>query len=130
MSELKPCPFCGSQNITSKDEGAYITLFTCEDCGCSLQHHSCDDHWNTRAAPKVKALEWRDATWKGVKEEATINGICEYRAFHRPNCKAYGAIVSSNNINTDKIGLTFSSMEEAKAAAQSHYEKLILEALE
>jgi hypothetical protein len=79
---------------------------------------------------KVKALEWREANWKGVQEQASTNGICEYRAFHRPDRSVYGAIVHLSNVDTQPIGLNFSSMDEAKAAAQFHYEKLILEALE
>lgn len=87
-------------------------------------------HLSTRAAPKVKELEWVDASWKKNPEEKTINGCVEYRAYFRKG-KLWGAYGSySGSSGVYEIGQEFSSIDEAKAAAQTHFEKLILDQIE
>lgn len=52
MSELKPCPFCGSSQLHMHDDG-YIKWVECEDClaeGPVIvgSEESATDIWNTR----------------------------------------------------------------------------------
>jgi integrase len=59
MSELEPCPFCGGYHVTN--EGVTNKSIHCVDCGAygpEPAYDAIDVDWNTRAAPKVKALEW------------------------------------------------------------------------
>lgn len=80
--------------------------------------------------PKIKELEWVDASWKKNPEEKTINGCVEYRAYFRKG-KLWGAYGSySGSRGVYEIGQEFGSIEEAKAAAQTHFEKLILDQIE
>lgn len=64
---LLPCPFCGSDAITTKDDG-YSEWLQCECCTATGPYSLRDNEverglaeaWNTRAdmAVKVKPLEW------------------------------------------------------------------------
>lgn len=59
--ELKSCPFCGSNNISSGEimgknpEGDFYQQTSCLDCGASgpssleTPSHDCDEGWNKRA---------------------------------------------------------------------------------
>ena len=52
MSDLKPCPFCGGENLNKINlkEGSDFTLVTCLDCGGGNAIAA----WNTRSAdPKL-----------------------------------------------------------------------------
>ncbi|CAG9173228.1 Lar family restriction alleviation protein [Cupriavidus respiraculi] len=60
-TDLKPCPFCGSDEITvgsfasAEFERHYVK---CEECDCAAQGHDCEADaiaaWNRRAAPADK----------------------------------------------------------------------------
>ena len=50
MSELKPCPFCGSENIRIQPEGDYWEAY-CIDCDVARQgsnYERMTDAWNER----------------------------------------------------------------------------------
>jgi hypothetical protein len=93
------------------------------DGPCLLGEHAFGDveAWNTRAAPKVKPLEWedaRDGRWSqsrtGSGFEYLIRDMGEYFLLPFPW----------------KPPERFPTVEAAKAAAQADYERRILEALE
>lgn len=126
MSELKPCPFCGSNDIDPNgcasqlsEFGPLVTRPACDNCGATT-----DASWNTRAVPKVKALKWYEYTkslhGSGILgEHYTIYIIFEGFALWRDR----------DDQAREHMGV-YDTPELAKAAAQSHYEKLVLEALE
>jgi hypothetical protein len=136
MSELKPCPFCGGYHVTN--EGVTNKSIHCVDCGSygpspayDIDSHGepIDASWNTRAAPKVKRLLWENPSKDNnyIHIARTLFGdygihICggRHMAWIEKNVKPY----------EEFIGEEVGSVPEAKAAAQSHYEKQILEALE
>ena len=79
MSELKPCPFCGSDNVHlafyhSKENGSKAVV-ECRDCYCSSGYyndlHEAVEQWNKRTsapelklcpfcggAPKIEVYKW------------------------------------------------------------------------
>lgn len=69
MSELKPCPFCGSSRVTgvtSADETRLFREFVCcEDCGASTTLHETKqqaiEFWNTRHE-RTCHMEYREGT--------------------------------------------------------------------
>ena len=56
MSELKPCPFCGGNNLTI--ERLMYVVF-CNDCGAEMSGNAPLGNWNTR--PIEDALNARIA---------------------------------------------------------------------
>jgi hypothetical protein len=136
MSELEPCPFCGGKAEYIEDDGNHHYA-ECEDCGTSRGgfaytptefrtlgiegiRERTSEAWNTRAAPKVKALEWFK-----LRELCHVSSPCanlEYRVLEQ-------RLDFFVTINGERFGSS-NSVGLAKAMAQGHYEKLILEALE
>lgn len=62
MTELKPCPFCGSSDIQQEYNGphGYEPYVVCVDCGCCVDGKF--GAWNTRAAieaPVQEPVAWR-----------------------------------------------------------------------
>lgn len=54
MTELKQCPFCGSEaKMESMGRGPYQTRVGCSECSCTLGYHVSKkraiEAWNTRA---------------------------------------------------------------------------------
>lgn len=71
VSELLPCPFCGSKDIETG--GPCYDAFMCNECGIS--QYDQDGHaeavaaWNRRASTSVSGEgEWRNITWGEIKE--------------------------------------------------------------
>jgi hypothetical protein len=79
--------------------------------------------WNTRAAPKVKALEWDDH--KNSHYGIGILGE-HYSIYVYSNGSE---LCRDRDDQSHEYLAQYPTPDEAKAAAQSHYEKLILEAL-
>jgi hypothetical protein len=69
MSELKNCPFCGSENI-KEEETDFTTRVVCDDCWC--QSHS-SEKWNLRV------IQWVPVAEKLPKDDA------------KHYCKLYGS---------------------------------------
>lgn len=65
--ELKPCPFCGGEDIHMKAGTIRQSCITvCEDCGCSLETNetwNSGQRWNTR-----HGLEQNNALVEQLKE--------------------------------------------------------------
>jgi Lar family restriction alleviation protein len=81
-NELKPCPFCGSNNIVIYDKsfnsGPYYDIF-CRDCQASVRfadesetEESAVNMWNTRIAPERKPMTLDEAI-EHCEEVATKN---------------------------------------------------------
>ena len=96
MTELKPCPFCGSSSIDPKGWASEATHGpACDDCGASAGEISKDlsgniAAWNTRTPPPVHVIQQyvdrREAEaaaagyWRGVK--AAANYLDGYAGGH------------------------------------------------
>jgi hypothetical protein len=136
MSELEPCPFCGGNAEYIEDDGNHHYA-ECKDCGTSRGgfaytptefrtlgiegiRERTSEAWNTRAAPKVKALRWLK-----LRELCHVSSPCnnlEYRVIEQ-------GLDFFVTINGERFGSS-NSIGLAQAMAQGHFEKLILEALE
>ena len=124
-ADLKRCPFCGSEPVGSGWNADYFTARVhcgnCEARGPVFDsHQQAIDAWNTRAAPKVKPLEWHELgdQWNTVtcgRIQITQRGV-------HPNWA-----LSCSSPETD---LDYGTLEKAKEAAQKEHERRILSALE
>jgi hypothetical protein len=132
MSELEPCPFCGEYpKFYGATDGSGFEAIDCvnDDCQVSpttdyMNYEDALKAWNTRAAPKVKALEWFRYTTScyghgilGQGYRIDVKAAC---------CELY---LDRDDQAREFLG-EYKIQDQAKAAAQSHYEKLVLEALE
>lgn len=95
MADLKPCPFCGSDEITvgsfasAEFERHYVK---CEECDCAAQGHDCEADaiaaWNRRAAPADKQggglsgeeVDWLVREWFG-RDAIVENGLYNVHRF-------------------------------------------------
>ena len=84
MAELKPCPFCGSTNISCADAGheTDIWFVQCENCGATFPHFDSEteatEAWNGRvenveynvikSAPTADVVEVRHGKWIETQE--------------------------------------------------------------
>jgi hypothetical protein len=130
MIELNSCPFCGGYHVTN--EGVTNKSIHCVDCGAygpepAYDTNEVDVDWNTRAAPKVKALEWEKLHESFYR--VYFVGDVNFRV-ETYNQKTWICLYSVPGYCNTLVEGEFKSADEAKDAAQSHYEKLILEALE
>jgi Lar family restriction alleviation protein len=132
--KLKHCPFCGGKsNIDNYGNNRVSTQYSCEDCGARKETGETFNHgkdWNTRTPPKVKALKWRNFEWKLVPESVSTNSVTRYAVFFRETEGLWGANYVGIDGRESKIGHKYQDCAEAKAAAQAHYNNLILSALE
>lgn len=67
MSELKPCPFCGSKDV-GHDGNDYVECNNCNTLGPTEEAYSSADKWNTR--PTLWQVVDRDdkSTWPEIKK--------------------------------------------------------------
>jgi hypothetical protein len=129
MSELKPCPFCGEYpKFYGATDGSGFEAIDCINDNCHvspttdyMEYRDALKAWNTRAAPKVKALDFIDSKSEGCN---IIYNIKKW-----PNSKKYRVMFNRFG-GIDWLNDEFDSWYDARVGAQSHYEKLILEALE
>ena len=126
MIELKPCPITGDANprLVELIEGNKIVAQG-DHIGVTVHSLLTEEEtikaWNTRAAPKVKPLEFTDSKAEGCN---IIYNIKKW-----PNSKKYRVMFNRFG-GIDWLNDEFDSWHDARVGAQSHYEKLILEALE
>ena len=76
MSELKPCPFCGSADIRTEPG---INLNYCDKCSAEANI----EHWNTR--PIEDALNKRIAELEAEIERLTVHSDIERQDDKSPN---------------------------------------------
>ena len=80
MTELKPCPFCGGNNISVKYRSiTEAWKVFCYDCNAEGPDSSIDniaiEKWNTRPGERAAAVagwEW----WDNPEDDAAFNGLC------------------------------------------------------
>lgn len=96
--ELKPCPFCGSRDITIERYGNYkkSTIILCEECGCRLESNEegryVGEQWNTRQeATKEQASNLIDTNQDLMKLSRWLMGyVMELHDFrNKALCKEY-----------------------------------------
>ena len=59
-TELKPCPFCGSQPQDQYYSGVHVGVF-CPGTGCPIQYDTMAiTEWNTRPTPSDSVMVNRD----------------------------------------------------------------------
>ena len=124
--ELKPCPFCGGDEIhdLSGNEG-----IICRSCGVQvLSARTMSDHaaWNRRAEgmATVKPLEWKEA---GSRVFRAASLVGRYTAIDRNPISEFPTPAWSRDGQGFAHGKT---LDEVKAAAQADYERRILSALQ
>jgi len=119
---LKPCPFCGGVRLSGarNETGSMVTVCdTCEAMGPSQVGTSIAAilaAWNTRTPPQVKPLVWEELgdKWKTV--------TCGRIQITQHGC--------APNWDLSYAGSGyFDTLEQAKAAANAHHTRRILEAL-
>lgn len=119
--ELKPCPFCGSDNVQAGGDDKVVGVW-CHNCQASGPNGyltiNGDHDWNTRAdlPPAVKPLVWvtpsptTDGTWQDE------NGMYDIEE----------GILFIGHVET---GIPHDTDEAAKATAQAHHDAYILSRL-
>lgn len=135
-TQLKPCPFCGGLGIRStelcEDMGGKFYCIECKSCrsksmpqyaslgnDCPITYQQVRDAWNTRAAPKVKSLEWlntplSDENFPTYTAE-TIFGVYTY-GLDFDNVAYYGQPNSSRWFEAKNI-------QDARSKLQADYER-------
>lgn len=77
MSELKPCPFCGSQHVHGEKVKRGIYRVECWCCGASVESVASIDKaikwWNTRAIDREDLLKVADEC-----ECADVDGVVDW----------------------------------------------------
>ncbi|MGP9790717.1 hypothetical protein [Roseinatronobacter sp. NSM] len=141
--EMKPCPFCGGEidDMGKADHPAYFATtqnptryaVNCSRCltmgPFAPSTNGAILAWNARAAPKVKALEWKDFEGMGAKAGAYYQA--NYMITLWRGRGQFEVSFSYPGHGTGYDGERFhDSLEAAKAAAQADYEARILAALE
>ena len=93
MSELKPCPFCGSADIRTEPG---INLNYCDKCSAEANI----EHWNTR--PIEDALNKRIAELEAEIERLTVHSDTERQD---DKCSGHGDISNSPPVMGSGDGL-------------------------
>lgn len=127
---LKPCPFCGSENVKSGGDDKVVGSW-CLNCGASGPNGyltvNGDHDWNARAAPKVKPLVWEKLSERHYR--CNMGGALNWR------CESYQSGewflgYSVPGYSDQLIKGEWKTADEAKAVAQAHHDARILSALE
>lgn len=133
--ELKPCPFCASRVLNQfKDDDNHI--IECAQCGCEIANTiawKAIAAWNRRQSPAgvgVKPLEWKpigpaDSDIEAETELGTYVISVDSVVAGRTHYLWVAGQGESEEHHSD-----YTSMAEAKAAAQADYERRILSAIE
>ena len=54
--QYKPCPFCGSTNVTKVLMPGFTWIVGCNECGCRTSEHlrsiDAENSWNNRVEPE------------------------------------------------------------------------------
>lgn len=105
---LKNCPFCGGGDITPVLYcKTYDNAGRCEDCGATC------NHWNTRAAPTMKAWVWCEGD--GADE---VEACLDFKAFVYRN---KGERMWTAYVETKRVVVT-DKLDDAQAACVAYVE--------
>ena len=132
--ELKPCPFCGTgERRLLRGHDTFAPAVIC-GCGCDLNGQtdaSVVAAWNTRAAPAVKPLVWKNWFRHGACDDGCVQAGAE--AVH-PILGTYRILTYKGRTKSRVfIGLEFifeGDYTDCKPFAEKHAERRILEALQ
>ena len=97
MSELKPCPFCGSSNLVIE---TLMDVVYCSDCGAEMTGDAPSECWNRRPIEdalraRIAELEQELNTTDGLLKEATetigaVVACCTYNSNDDAKIGIYG----------------------------------------
>jgi len=130
--ELKPCPFCGGVPYLANVAMAGCSYVVCTDCRMQSDDGSRNrvvNKWNTRAAPKVKPLVWKNPFC--TEGSAAVSFGIYYFMWDEEVQSLYGSLElgeCENPIILDPSNCA--SAQEVMAVCQADYERRILDALE
>lgn len=96
MAELKPCPFCGSTNISCADAGhkTDIWFVQCENCGATFPHFDSEteaaEAWNGRVDNKQipKKPQYVDTRFRHHGRKIS-DGSSLDKCYKCPNCNSH-----------------------------------------
>jgi Lar family restriction alleviation protein len=94
MDEMKPCPFCGSENVSLSTHAMNGTWVHCDKCGTygrikwNHDENAAKDAWNTRTIEAALAAEVVELRRKEAERvawyQAVVSDPCEDGEDHCP----------------------------------------------
>ena len=125
-AELKPCPFCGGNNLKSGGDDKIVGTW-CLDCQChGPNHYVTGQDWNTRTPPQVKALVWEKLQNGDYRAAAPLFGSVRIECYAADE---FVVLWSVPGFCDTVVAGTFLTANDAKAAFHTQYTRRILETL-
>lgn len=126
MTELKPCPFCGSENVSAEGRSASMRgVPFCHNCGADGPQNEvyAKGDWNTRAEPTVKPLVWEEFdAWTAWADSPVGRYSWDGEKITLSTQSSYVGDGAGNWLIT--------TFEAAKSAAQADFDRRVKECLE
>lgn len=84
-TELKPCPFCNSNNLYETSNGIDSWFIECHDCGAAgPASFRGQDSWNTRASLEAPQVESEPVAWANGEQLALCKKMPLYDEPNNP----------------------------------------------